>query len=256
MELKGQTLFSGALHGRRTYYIALPKGLVEGKRYPVIYLLHGYFGSELDWWHQGQAPLTAQAMMDKSELEEAIIVIPNDGGYHQGTFYLDWYDGSGNFEQYFIHDLLPHIDENYPTDPKRRVIAGLSMGGFGAFLLALRNPELFKAAASMSGVLRPFSQWNQDMCHRYVGPRQGKYAREHDLNFLVDKRFREGKLPALYFDCGRGDELLTDNLGFKDHLDKIGCSYQWQEFAGVHTWEYWRKHLRDVLLFFNQAFRA
>lgn len=262
MAVQPVPFYSGALYARKTCFVYLPPSYDEDDRkYPVVYLLHGMFGGETDWLLKGDAERTLDRLIASGELRECIVVMPNDGGYGHGTFYVDWYDGTGNFEQYFIHDLMPFIDANFrtKTDPAYRAVAGLSMGGFGAFSLSLRHPRLFGSAASMSGALGMIGQlpsydFSRSDWARMIGPQRGDYARAHDLAVLSEARLREGNGPALYFDCGKDDYLYQMNLHFKSHLDSIGYAYEWAEFSGEHNWEYWKEHLPDSLRFFEGRF--
>lgn len=124
-------------------------------RYPTLHLLHGccngvVAGGGYNNWTDA---LKAEALT----LNFPLIVVMPEGG--RGGFYTDWYNnGMGGvpmWETYHIYQLLPWIDNHYRTINKRsqRAVAGLSMGGFGAFSYASRHPELFVAAASFSGVL-------------------------------------------------------------------------------------------------------
>lgn len=251
--------YSAALIARKTCYVYLPPSYEEtDNHYPVIYLLHGMYGGETDWVQKGHVHETAERMMRSGELRESIIVMPSDGGYHQGTFYVDWYDGTGNFEQYFLYDLMPAIEREFRTIPTReaRVIGGLSMGGLGSFVLSLRNPEKFGAAASLSGALHPLVPGREiEEYSRVIGPIHGPYAQERDVAALSARRVLEPFHPALYFDCGRDDRLFGVNQWFKGHLESIRYPFIYHEFAGEHDWEYWTEHVVDALRFFEKYFK-
>ncbi|MDF2722076.1 MAG: putative esterase [Paenibacillus sp.] len=254
--------FSGALFARKSCFVYLPPSYESSEQpYPVVYLLHGMYGSESHWLVKGNAEQTLDRMIADSQLRECIVVMPNDGEYGHGTFYIDWYDGTGNYEQYIMEDLIPFIDANYRTVAARthRVVGGLSMGGFGAFSLALRHPETFGAAASLSGALGsisklPYHDYSRSDWARMIGPQQGEYAKRHDLSLLSEKRQAEPDRPALYFDCGKDDPLFQLNMLFRHQLQTIGYPHEYAEFEGAHTWEYWTEHLPDALLFFESWF--
>ncbi|GIP38027.1 endo-1,4-beta-xylanase [Paenibacillus sp. J31TS4] len=258
------TFFSGALHRRLTYYLFLPPSYEAEpeRRYPVVYLLHGRYDSEISWPVRGSAYETADRLMRSGAIPEAILVMPSDGGYDRGTYYMDWYDGSGRFEQYFVHDLIPHIDRMYRTLPGRetRAIGGLSMGGYGSLLLALRNPDLFVAASSMSGALgmMPDSahlhlapDWQEAELARIAGPLDGPYAQEHNLAFLARRVLAGEHRPSLAFDCGTEDFLLPANRWLKGELESMGYPFVYREYPGAHTWAYWTEHLEDTLVFLS-----
>ncbi|WNQ11839.1 alpha/beta hydrolase family protein [Paenibacillus aurantius] len=264
MSLVPVPFFSSTLFRRQTCFVYLPPGYESSdQHYPTIYLLHGLYGSESDWTQKGGAEATLDRLLAAGELRECIVVMPNDGGYGHGTFYLDWYDGTGNFEQYITDDLVPFIDSHYRTlpAPESRAIGGLSMGGFGAFYLALRHPELFGAASSLSGAigspsLLSFKDYSRSEFPRMLGPVTGPYARERDLARLVEQRAKEGALPQLHFTCGTEDYLYPLSCGFKVHLEGLGVGHEYTEYPGAHTWDYWSEHLPETLRFMEKAFAA
>jgi putative tributyrin esterase len=262
MNLKPIPFFSGALHRRETCFVYLPPGYDSSDvSYPVVYLLHGMYGCEADWSQKGKAHETAERLIKAGDLRECIVVMPNDGRYGQGTFYVNWYDGSGNFEDYIVDDLIPFIDGHYRTVAARehRAVCGLSMGGYGAFQLALRHPDLFGSAASLSGALGSvtamgYESFSRSELSRLVGPQHGLYVREYDLYQLSAKAMDQAIKPALYFDCGREDFLYEDNVRFKSHLRQIDYPVEFNEYPGAHTWDYWTQHLVDALLFIEKRF--
>jgi enterochelin esterase-like enzyme len=265
MPVQHIAFFSSALFSRKTCVVYVPKSYDSGdadKAYPVIYLLHGMYGSELDWTMKGGAEAALDRMIANGQLRETIVVMPSDGGYGHGTFYMDWYDGTGAFEQYMIDDVLPAIDSKFRTIAGRdnRAISGLSMGGYGAHYLALRYPELFGAAASMSGPLSSIERLDDRVFirsdfPRIFGPRSGAYAAERDLFKLLELRSGDECLrPKLYVTCGTEDELYPYNQGYLKKLDSLQYPYRQDEHSGGHTWDYWQQYLPEVLLFIEQTF--
>lgn len=261
MNLIPHTFYSGALNGRRTCYIYLPNSYEHSgpeRRYPVIYLLHGRSGSETDWAYKGRAVQAIEKLSAEGKLRDVIAVMPNDGGHDRGTFYADWYDGSGLFEQYFIYDLISEIDREFRTLATRnaRGICGFSMGGYGAFMLSLRHPERFGAAASLSGVLgepENYPIWERA---RIFGPADGPHAQKYDLRRLAKKSEAYSNRPELYFNCGLDDHLLEGNRHFNQLLDRLQYRHFYEEYSGKHDWEYVNERLPGVLEFFEQYFYA
>ncbi|MBV9933784.1 MAG: esterase family protein [Actinobacteria bacterium] len=151
------TFRSRALNGPVHANVLLPTGYDApanaGRRYPVLYLLHGHGGNHTDW-------ISHDA--DKIVGDVPVIVVMPDGGYD--GWYSDWYgtdvDGhvpapTPGWETFHIRELIPWVDATYRTisDRRGRAIAGLSMGGFGAMSYAARHPDLFVAAGSFSGAV-------------------------------------------------------------------------------------------------------
>ncbi len=126
-----------------------------GKRYPTLYLLHGYTGRPEEWVKDGYQGMTLQSEMDslitKGVSAEMIVVVPNGSNAYLGSFYTNSVV-TGNWEDYIYRDLVGHIDGKYRTLARAssRGIAGHSMGGYGAFMLAMKHPDVFGAVYSLS----------------------------------------------------------------------------------------------------------
>jgi S-formylglutathione hydrolase FrmB len=127
------------------------------------------------------------------------------------------------------------------------------MGGYGAFALALRHPETFSAAHSLSGALA----WGHTDEYR-TGPYSAEMRRilgenhigsEKDLFALVATAQKANTLPALRFDCGTEDFLFEHNRSFKAHLDQLAVPHEYAEYSGAHNWDYWDEHIQEGLLF-------
>ncbi|KAB2638390.1 MAG: esterase family protein, partial [Verrucomicrobia bacterium] len=116
----------------------------EDRRFPVLYLLHGYGGNNESW-------VTNTTIKELAE-EYGVIVVCPDGGF--SSWYVDSpEDPPWRYEAFVSKELIADIDRRYRTFPRResRAIAGFSMGGHGALYLAFRHPELYGTAVSLSG---------------------------------------------------------------------------------------------------------
>jgi putative tributyrin esterase len=142
--------FSPAVDRSMKYDIVLPENYdAQTERYPVLYLLHGYMQNYTVWGRNLAAAFYA------AELGDLIIVMP-DGGNSWFINYAENENGQlNNWESHIIEDVIPHVDASFRTVAQRegRAIAGLSMGGYGAFMLGLRHPDMFVSIASTSGAL-------------------------------------------------------------------------------------------------------
>jgi S-formylglutathione hydrolase len=125
------------------------------RRYPVVYLLHGFGADDRAFIRGAYQNLDIRISMDSlvraGLVHEMIIVTPNARNRFDGSFYSNS-PATGNWENFVVSDLIPFIDSHFRTIASRRArgIAGHSMGGFGALLLAARHPELFSAVYALS----------------------------------------------------------------------------------------------------------
>src|SRR5262249_42005211 len=125
--------------------------------FPLLVLLHGvYDASGFVWWQQGDAHETAAALIGSGEVPPFVLLMAGDGGARLGSGYCDWADGTACMETFVIDELVPWAEKNLPLDGTRW-ISGLSMGGYGSLLLALRHPGTFASATSLSGFFDPRS---------------------------------------------------------------------------------------------------
>src|SRR5699024_1495976 len=128
-------------------------------------------------------------------------------------------------------------------------VAGLSMGGFGAFKLALNHPERFAAAASLSGAL-DVTTLREEIGTGHLLPRG--WAGRATARTVDDLRGLPAgtalaPLPALYLDCGTADERRGTNRGFLDAAAQHGVEVTSRLRPGAHTWDFWDQGIQDVL---------
>ena len=142
--------FSPAVDRLMKFDIVLPKNYHDSdERYPVLYLLHGFMQNYTVWGRNLAGAYYAR------NLDNLILVLP-DGGNSWFVNYASNEEGQlNNWEDHIVEDVITYVDTNYRTEARRegRAIAGLSMGGFGAFSLGLRHPEMFISIGSTSGAL-------------------------------------------------------------------------------------------------------
>ncbi len=137
--------------GKRSYQVYLPPSYGRGtNRYPVIYVLHGYYGDEAELLDLVRASL--DALIAQRQIGELIAVFPNAANRLNGSFYLGS-SAIGDYETYLTQDLVRTIDERYRTLSAResRGVTGYSMGGWGAMHLALKFPEVFSVVVAEGG---------------------------------------------------------------------------------------------------------
>jgi len=124
------------------------------KRFPTLYLLHGFLSTNKVWTN-GYQGMSLQQLMDEAiksgKIREMIVVAPNGWNAYRGAFYTNS-SVTGNWEDYIYRDLVQNIDANYRTIARSesRGIAGHSMGGYGAVTLAMKHPDVFSAVYALS----------------------------------------------------------------------------------------------------------
>ena len=138
----------------RAVSIYLPPDYGSGsRRYPVLYLLHGYTGDERGWMNPSYVglPETMDRLLQQHAIQPMIVVMPNSFNRFGGSFYANS-ALSGGWEDFIVRDLISYIDAHYRTQPQAgsRGIAGHSMGGYGALRIGMDHPEVFSAAYGMS----------------------------------------------------------------------------------------------------------
>lgn len=242
-------VFSNAMHKTIPCVVVSPDQPEKSKeRLPVVYLLHGYSGNYRSWVKD------FSSIIADADRYQVMIVCP-DGGF--SSWYFDSpIDSSFKYETFVAKELVSYIDQNYPTlaDRAHRGISGLSMGGHGAFYLALRHKDLFGAVASMSGGvdIRPFPN-NWDIKKR-LGDKAA-FAQNWENNTvinLVDSL--KNKELKISFDCGIADFFITVNRDLNQKLLKMGIEHSYTERPGVHNGAYWRNSILYHMLFFHNFF--
>jgi len=242
-------VFSPAMKKEVKSVIILPENYSINKRYPVVYLLHGYSDTYSKW------VLTVPSVKELASRFELIIVCP-DGAF--SSWYVDSpIDPAFQYETYITSELRRYVEKNYSTIENRqgRAITGLSMGGHGALVLAMRNKELFAHAGSMSGVTDIMSlDRNLDLDKR-LGKKEefAERWKQHSAYYLADG-LKNGEL-NLSIECGTGDFLFEANQKFHQKLLDLKIDHDYTIRPGVHNWEYWTNAIQYQLLFFNRVFK-
>jgi putative tributyrin esterase len=239
------------------YNAVLPVGYAESnKRYPVIYLLHGLFGRYDDW-------VTRTNLAEYAARYDVIIITPEG--------HDSWYTDSAGvatdkYESYFIRELIPDVDGRFRTikDRRARGVGGLSMGGYGALKYALKHPEQFAFAASISGVFDPALRTDENPGFAWdilrpsitavFGARSSQTRTANDLPQIARglSASQIASLPYLYFDCGLEDGFLATNRELAEILLSKKIPHQYRQLPGGHDWGYWDQQVREVLRLYAQ----
>lgn len=216
----------------------------NNNRYPVVYLLHGYSGDYANWISK------VSALKNYADEFQLMIVCP-DGNYN--SWYIDSkVEPTSLYDTYISKEVVHFIDSAYNTlnQKKSRAISGLSMGGHGALYLALRHPEIFGAAGSMSGVLNLEPWKNKYELLKYINPSE---IQDYSVvSFL--KNVTEGAL-SLIIDCGVNDPFIETARQAHHILLDRKITHDYTERNGGHTWTYWSNAVSYQLMFFSKHFK-
>lgn len=249
------------------YSIYLPPDYYSSaRRYPVVYLLHGATDDETAWVQFGEVNLTADRAIASREIPPMIIVMPDA----KLTWFINDYQGKTRYEDMLIAEFIPYIDKIYRTRTKKefRGISGLSMGGYGALITAMRHPDLFTACAAFSS-----GTWTDEEIVTMENKRYEKYyAKLYGHNLTGNERLSEhyikhsplhqaGTLPEetlksvrWYLDCGDDDFLYRGNSALHVLLRNRNIPHEYRVRDGGHSWIYWRTGIKNGLKFIAEDF--
>ena len=248
------------------YNIYLPRDYhTSTMKYPVLYLLHGYSDDETGWTQFGQVKRIADDLVDGHEAAQMVIVMPDAGV----TWYVNSADEAAKYEDFFVQELMPHIEKEYKVRKGRQFsgVAGLSMGGYGALMLSLRHPDLFSSAGILSaGVFtdKEILDMEQAQWDRLVGlpfgtglsgqeRMTGNYQNYSPEKLIAAYKEKQGNV-RFYIDCGDDDFLILGNMSLHAMMIQEKIPHEFRVRDGGHTWSYWRSGLRSVLPFISEVF--
>lgn len=226
------------------YEVLLPTGyslITSNKRYPVIYLLHGWGGHAPGW-------LTETKLKEYAARHQLIIVLPEgDNGWYTDSATVP----TDKYESYILQELIPDVDYRFRTNTSRegRAIAGFSMGGYGALKFGLKHPDAFALSASMSGALDAPVRTDDDSIKQTFGEADNPLRAANDLFQLARLLPAEqiAALPYFYMDCGAEDPWAKINRDLAGLFAERKIAYQYRELPGGHDWKYWDTQVQGIL---------
>lgn len=265
--LESMVMNSSLLNRTVKYSIYLPPDYYTStRRYPVLYLLHGYGDNETSWVQFGEADRITDALIRSGEIPPMIIVMPDAGA----SWYINDYQSKVRYEDMFVQELIPHIDSTFRTRSQRdfRAISGLSMGGFGSLVLAMHHADLFSTCAALSASARtddmfaaiPDERYNTVFAPVFSGPVQGDnrltltWKRNNPITLAQSAPENNLTNVRWYIDCGDDDALSPGNALLHIALLDRKIPHEYRVRDGGHTWSYWRSGLPDALKFIAVSF--
>ena len=220
------------------------------KPFKTLYLLHGYTGDYSDW-------LTSSGIMEMSLMNDLAVVMPSG----ENAFYVD-IERSGRLYSTFIgRELVEFTRSIFPLSHEREdtIIAGLSMGGYGALYNGLKHHDVFGHTIALSSALVVEGAKDMGDEPNPMGTSRGYFEEtfgdldklmetDKNLEVLAKQVFDKGKdLPDLYIACGYNDMLVYGNRKLSAYLNTIGFKHVYEEGAGTHEWAFWNTFLKRGL---------
>lgn len=240
-------IFSESLGMQTTVNVVIPQKSVNGEigtnqgssanNLKCLYLLHGLSDDCSIWMRRTSVERYAQ--------DYGICVIMPEAAR---SFYTDMKYGMKYYT--YISQELPRIISNmFNVSGKREdnYIAGLSMGGYGALKIALKNGGSFCAAAGLSSVADLENQTCFDNELASIFGENTPVPDSDSLFKLAEKHAKDADKPRLFMGIGTEDWLYEGNVRLKEHLEGLGYDLTYRESAGVHCWEFWDEYIQYAL---------
>lgn len=255
------TMKSEILKSERKFAVYLPPDYETSNRsYPVLYLLHGAGDDQTGWVQFGEVLRITDNAIKEGKATPMIIVMPDANTGTRG--YFNSIKGDWRYEDFFFEELMPYVEKKYRIKGEKRfrAIAGLSMGGGGSFMYALRHPELFSSACPLSAYigalsLDDFKQRLKNGNESYEDNLASAYYEKHNaLSLIQASSLEDLKSVRWFIDCGDDDFLYEGNSLVHIAMKKKEVPHEYRVREGRHSWTYWRESLPVVLEFVSDAF--
>lgn len=285
--------YSPAVGRMMKFDIVFPRDYWQSdKRYPVLYLLHGYMQNYTVWGRNLAAGFYAR------NLDDLILVLPDGGNSWYVNYAVNEEGQINNWEDHIVEDVIGYVDNNFRTEARRegRAISGLSMGGFGAFALGLRHPELFISIGSTSGALSYArtsgsaiaagmdSQSNRQrtaqeeaqfaQADAFISeiinipgfstqdertPKGVRFETEEQAKaydpFEIIYAVPRSQMPHIYLDSGTEDGLIAEARELAQLLMVNNVPFDYMQSRGSHNSEYWRRSIGHMMTIQHEVMR-
>ena len=259
--IRPDTVESALLGGPVDVNVYLPAGFdaASDAKYPVVYLLHGLYGTYKDWENLGHMKILVDELVASGEIVPLVIIMPNAGDPDIHNNWNGYFNMPGHpYEDFFFQELIPAVEARYKAfgDKQHRAVMGLSMGGGGSTVYAQRHPDMFSSCYAMSAWLdnsEPRADMPKDKFYLV-----SKSVREHSALDFIDQA-DEATIEKLrtvkwFFDCGDDDYLLDLSVSLYQKMRDRDLHSELRVRDGWHSWEYWHTALRLSLPFASRNF--
>lgn len=237
--LKHHNIPSKYLNYPHDIHVYLPPGYSETIDYPVVYLQDGY-----DYVEFAATPYVLNRLIEENKIEPLIAVFITPPNRFEPKFpnRMTEYGMNDDYVKFFVHELVPFIDNNYSTkkDKDARLVGGASYGGLISFYIGFSHPEIFGKAYSQSG----YHSFQKNRMINLV-----KESEVKDFSVYIDVGTYEKIVGANLLPEGERD-FLQGNRDMNKALQEKGYDFVYREYPEGHTWGNWRRYLIDALIYF------
>ena len=220
------------------------------KPFKTLYLLHGVFGSYIDW-------VNGTRIQRYAEEHDLAVVMPSG----DNAFYVDQPGANNYYGEFVGKELVELTRKMFPLSRKREdtFIGGLSMGGYGAMRNGLKYWENFGSIVALSGALLvedvakrtnddPFFLNRRDYAEACFGDLSKILDSDRNPKYLVRQLKKEGRpIPRIYMACGDADSLLPANQDMAAFLKEQGADVTFEVGPGAHEWDFWDTYIRKAI---------
>lgn len=265
--LEGLSIKSAILGREMKYSVYLPFDYKTSNRnYPILYMLHGLGDDDSGWIQFGEIAFYADKAIASGTTSPMVIIMP-DG---LRSFYVNSADGKTKYQDYFLKELMPAVENIYRIRKSQRfrAIAGLSMGGYGALNYAIKRPDLFCAAAPLSAAVFTDDEIQNLDDNAYADLAANIYGSGLKAKNRINANNQQNSILKMieltptdslkkvswFFDCGDSDFLINGNMAIHAAFKNKGVNHDFKIRSGAHNWHYWRTAMPDVLKFLGDAF--
>ena len=241
----------------RPHELSARKFYESGKKYKVLWLLHGTFGDYSDWLRKSRIELYASE-------RDLIVVMPSA----MNSNYANWPSfGMGfNMFDYLTEELMPLVYNWFPASDRREdnYIAGLSMGGRGTCVYAFNHPEKFAGAAILSANPSDFNimkdsgspMWERmkkSAINFDGGVEELVHSYQNTVEVLRNQVKKGVKLPKFFIGAGEEDLMIMRDLpATKALMKELGIDVEYYTVPGLkHEWRYWDLAIEKALDYFE-----
>jgi S-formylglutathione hydrolase FrmB len=213
----------------------------KGGKFKTLYLLHGVFGNYTDW-------VSGTRVQRWAEDKNLAVVMPSG----DNAFYVNSPVTKQRYADFIGKELVDITRRMFPLSDKREdtFIAGLSMGGYGAIINGLNNPETFGEVIGLSSAAHIFDENVEHLGFEYdiFGDMEKAGKSAVNPTVALDELLGSNRpVPRIYMSCATEDRLYDSNVELRDFFIKKGVQVTWDEEKGGHDWDFWDSQIKKVI---------